>query len=342
MTSTPLIVSIPNNPNSLFYGGNQIEGSVKFQPQEEVSITGITATFKGKSRTSWSTGGGKNRRHHTQRENYFKTEVVLQGPCTLHAGYYEYPIRFLLPPNIPATHDGGRTGFCRYAIDVKVACTGGLFGSKYFIQHPLTILHAPLNLNAVPDARMRMEIADTKTSCCCCCKAGPVYCMIRVERRGYVPGETIIVHAEISNKGRKRIKTSTISLTLVTLFKAHSKRREIPTDLATLVHGEVAPGQSDYWSGERLLVPATPPSDLPGCSIIDLNYVCRLRADVEGAPIDLVFDVPLIIGTIGLTEDGSYTPAGPYESLANTGVPGQPGAWGTVDTGHPITTQPLY
>ena len=45
----------------------------------------------------------------------------------------------------------------------------------------------------------------------------------------------------------------------------------------SLRHGPIDPYGSDVWSGDRLEVPAVPPSFLVGCSIIDIRYILMVN-----------------------------------------------------------------
>ena len=48
--------------------------------------------------------------------------------------------------------------------------------------------------------------------CCCCCHRGQVRAKFRINKRGYVPGESIIIYAEIHNNS-----TTSVNYTRVTL-----------------------------------------------------------------------------------------------------------------------------
>ena len=46
-------------------------------------------------------------------------------------------------------------------------------------------------------------MTDDKTICCLCCKSGPITGTIKVNRIGYVPGESIYFEANIQNLSRR-------------------------------------------------------------------------------------------------------------------------------------------
>ena len=65
----------------------------------------------------------------------------------------------------------------------------------------------------------------------------------------------------------------------------------------------IRPGSSDYWEGVVLKVPALAPTHLAGsCSIMDVQYSLELNVDPSGPAYDLVVRIPVIVGTIPLTQ----------------------------------------
>ncbi|OWF49831.1 arrestin domain-containing protein 3-like [Mizuhopecten yessoensis] len=342
-------ISLVNNPSAVYYPGQTVQACVQFHSTVQNRVKGIYAKFKGNSHTSWSTGSGDNKQSHSETEQYFKTEIPLfQAPegdyVEMQPGNYGYPVNFLLPQVVPSSFEGG-TGYVRYLIKAKVRIKGG---TDYRVQHPFTVIFM-LDLNTIPEARLPAQMQDTKTGCCLCCKTGPVTCMIRLDKQGFVPGENIKINAEVTNNGTSSIHMTTVSLNMTTVFKAHGSTTSRSKVLSTISHGAVGPRESDIWSGDQLLVLSTPPSYLYGCSIIDIQYSCRLAADMEGSLMDIKFDLPVIIGTIPLRplEDLPLQP--PTMSYGQPSEPSwlpsndqQPDniALNNMGNAGPITTQP--
>ncbi|XP_033749654.1 arrestin domain-containing protein 3-like [Pecten maximus] len=326
-----LTISLLNNTSAVYSPGQTIQANVQFNSTESNRVKGVFAKFKGESHTSWSTGSGDNKQSHSQTEQYFKTEISLfQVPdgdfVELDPGNYDYPVNFVLPQVLPSSFEGG-TGYVRYLIKAKVKIKGG---AVYRVQHPFTVIFM-LDLNTIPEARMPTQMQDTKTGCCWCCETGPVTCMMRLDKQGYVPGESIYINAEVTNNGTSSISKTTISLHMTTEFRAHSSTTNRHNVISTISHGAVGPGESDVWSGDQLAVLPTPPSYLYGCSIIDIKYTCQLAADMEGSLMDIKFDLPIIIGTIPLRPEGQFTPQ-PAPVL----YPGQqPQNWGITNNQQP-------
>ncbi|XP_060062573.1 arrestin domain-containing protein 3-like [Ylistrum balloti] len=348
-----LSISLLNNPSAVFSPGQTVQACVKFHSTIPNRVKGVYAKFKGESHTSWSTGSGDNKQSHSQTEQYFKTEIPLfqaaEGAdgnyVEMDPGNYDFPVNFVLPPLLPSSFEGG-TGYVRYLIKAKVKIKGG---TVYRVQHPFTVIYM-LDLNTIPEARMPTQMQDTKTGCCWCCETGPVTCMIRLDKQGYVPGESIFINAEVTNNGTSSIRNTNISLRMTTEFRAHGSTTKHHKVISTISHPAVGPGHSDVWSGEQLAVLPTPPSYLYGCSIIDIQYTCQLAADMEGSLMDINFDLPIIIGTIPLRPEGlfqspaPFQPGQPLETTWGSNPDQQPGniPMNNMASAQPITSQPPY
>ena len=57
-----------------------------------------------------------------------------------------------------------------------------------------------------------MQVTNSKKLFFSCCKSGPITNTLTLDRTGYVPGEYIVVNAEIDNKSNKTIASSKILL----------------------------------------------------------------------------------------------------------------------------------
>ncbi|XP_069136977.1 arrestin domain-containing protein 3-like [Argopecten irradians] len=341
-----LTITLLNNQSGVYSPGQTIQANVQFNTTENSRVKGLFAKFKGESRTSWSTGSGDNRQSHSQTESYFKTEIPLfqvtnadEDFLEFVPGTFNYPVNFVLPETLPSAFEGG-TGYVRYLIKAKVKIKGGII---YRVQHPFTVI-AMLDLNTMPEARMPTQMQDTKTGCCWCCETGPVTCMMRLDRQGYVPGEGIPIYAEVTNSGTQSIRKTTISLHMTTEFRAHGSTTKRHKTISTISHGAVGPGESDIWSGDQLAVLPTPPSYLYGCTIIDIQYTCQLSADMEGSLMDINFELPIIIGTMPLRPVGGFPQPPPpgQDWTVHTNQPPASVSLTNINMTETVVTQPTH
>ncbi|XP_060080802.1 arrestin domain-containing protein 3-like [Ylistrum balloti] len=295
-----LLIKIENNERVVYFPGQTVQACVQLFLTEGTHVKGIYAKFKGIACTSWTEGTGDTRKSHRETEQYFKTEIPLVQAVDgdyvdTQPGDYKYPVDYVLPSLLPSSFEG-RHGSVRYMIKAKMKTRGG---NVYRVQYPFTVIYK-LDLNAISGARMPTQMQDTKTGCCLCCKTGPVSCMMCLDKQGYVCGENINISAEITNNGSSLIRKTTVQLLMNTTFKAYGSSTHDRKVISTVSHGTIGPGESDIWNGDVLPVLSTPPSYLYGCSLIDIQYSCELVADMDGSLLNIVFDLPIIIGTIPL------------------------------------------
>ena len=80
-------------------------------------------------------------------------------------------------------------------------------------------------------------------------------------------------------------------------YRAAGEIRTEKRVVTKVERGEILPGNSDYWEGVSMRVPALPPTKLAGsCSIIDVQYRLEFHVEPSGPAFDLVVGIPIIIG----------------------------------------------
>ncbi|CAL4080815.1 unnamed protein product, partial [Meganyctiphanes norvegica] len=85
-----------------------------------------------------------------------------------------------------------------------------------------------------------------------------------------------------------------------------AKSGDIKTEtltIAKLSHGEVYAGDSDSWTGDQILIPPLPPTNLNYCNNIDIKYELVYKVDETGLGRELFVSVPVIIGSIPLQQN---------------------------------------
>ncbi|NXO46888.1 ARRD3 protein, partial [Aramus guarauna] len=143
-----------------------------------------------------------------------------------------------------------------------------------------------------------------KTLCCWLCTSGPISLSAKIERKGYTPGESIQIFAEIENcSSRMVVPKATIYQTQA--FYAKGKMKEVKQLVANLRGESLSSGKTETWNGKQLKIPPVSPSILD-CSIIRVEYSLMVYVDIPGA-MDLFLNLPLVIGTIPLHPFGSRT-----------------------------------
>ncbi|XP_048735830.2 arrestin domain-containing protein 3-like [Ostrea edulis] len=294
-----------DNSKGIFVSGETVSGRATVDVESEITFQEINLVFDGKAYVHWSEkrGSKDNRRtvFYSGTESYFNNVVCVLGKGLgggdehiLHPGQYVYPFSFVLPPNLPSSFEGG-VGHVRYTIRGTIDRPWGL---NYNTVLAFTVLSA-LDLNQQPLATNGAEATDSKMLCCWCCESGPITGTIKVNRVGYVPGESLYFEASVQNMSNRVCRMSA-AFEMVTVFQAKTRRKTVPLRINTITHQSLQPGDSEVWGGERFILPPLPPSYLPGCNIIDIRYILKLAIVPSGIAINMYVPVEIIIGTIPL------------------------------------------
>ncbi|KAL8565299.1 hypothetical protein ACOMHN_001197 [Nucella lapillus] len=139
-----------------------------------------------------------------------------------------------------------------------------------------------------------------KRLCCLCCRSGPITAVLALSQRGFVPGETIHINAEIANTSRRKMAGSSVELLMTVLYHTPTKSRAMTQQVMKVKRGPIPAGVSDVWEEEKMVIPPLPPSGLNGCNIIDVKYTLELRVDPVGPAFELNVPLEVILGTVPL------------------------------------------
>ncbi|XP_048839066.1 arrestin domain-containing protein 3a isoform X2 [Brienomyrus brachyistius] len=143
-----------------------------------------------------------------------------------------------------------------------------------------------------------------KTLCCWFCTSGPISLSAKIDRKGYTPGESIQIFAEIENCS-SRMVVPKAAIYQTQTFYAKGKMKEVKQLVANLRGESLSSGKTETWNGKMLKIPPVSPSILD-CTIIRVEYSVMMYVDIPGA-INLSLNLPLVIGTIPLHPFGSRT-----------------------------------
>ncbi|XP_048733656.1 arrestin domain-containing protein 3-like [Ostrea edulis] len=296
-----------DNSKGIFVSGETVSGRATLDLESEMKVREISLAFVGKSNVHWSERQGSSDNRHTvfytATEYYFNNVVCVFGKGLgggdehfLQPGQHVFPFSFVLPPNLPSSFEGGK-GHVRYTIRVSIDRPWRFDDNTHTIL-AFTVLSA-LDLNQEPLATNGADATDSKMLCCWCCESGPITGTIKVNRVGYVPGESVYFEASVQNMSNRACRMYA-TLDMVTTFHATTKSCNSFYRINTTPHQDLQPGDSEVWGGERFILPPLPPSYLAGCNIIDVRYILKLVLVPSGTSMPLHVPVEIIIGTIPL------------------------------------------
>ncbi|XP_061115374.1 arrestin domain-containing protein 3-like, partial [Conger conger] len=182
------------NGRDVFTCGDVISGRIIFDLSKEVRVTKISMTANGKARVAWTADRRKNRTHYSAKEDYFNTtcDIMEQkvaigaGKILLRGGTHVYPFRFQLPHgNFPSAFQGVK-GRVMYTLVVEI------HRPWHFAKEFRTELNFVSHIDANhPQLLAPLSASKSKELYCFCCASGPLSMDVRLERKGYVPGEMI-------------------------------------------------------------------------------------------------------------------------------------------------------
>ncbi|KRY17394.1 Arrestin domain-containing protein 3 [Trichinella patagoniensis] len=297
-----------DNPVAVFYSGNSITGKVCLDLSDSMKVQSIKVQLFGEAVVYASKKPGGLRigyRRSAQRQVYIDESKCLFGDATSSGKYFvlpkglrEYPFSFETFSNLPSSFESSM-GYVRFWCRASLQ---GRWKTLHSNKLPLTMVGI-LNLNNVPEAFV-MQSASLNESfgflrSLFSCASGGLMVTVNLNRGAFVPGERIIISAEVSNYSTRRIRSTEAYLQqnlgyvnkgVVSLYQGISKIGRIEKPAIEI-------GQVQNWIREELTVPALPPTNLATCDLIKINYLLTFLINFEGVRSS-VLNIPIIIGTV--------------------------------------------
>ncbi|XP_037339405.2 arrestin domain-containing protein 3-like [Pungitius pungitius] len=286
-----------------FSSGDLITGHVSFDLSKETNITLIEVAMAGKANVHWSTGGGgggkrrRNRRHYAAKLDFFNFKsVIVQrnsatgGAAKLQPGTHVYPFTCQLPHgDFPSTFHGV-CGQILYTLTVSIHRPWHM--TKDFVTE-LNFVNR-INTNQ-PQLQAPLSGSNSMTLCCLWCVSGPIAMTVSVEKKAFIPGETVKVICDFSNAS-SRTATPKVVLQQKQICYANNKRnkRMVVKNLVCVTGQPVVAHASDVHARILLPVPVLASLTISNCSIIDVDYFIEVSLSVRAA-YDLTVLFPIIV-----------------------------------------------
>uniref|UniRef100_A0A673LT31 Arrestin domain-containing protein 3 n=1 Tax=Sinocyclocheilus rhinocerous TaxID=307959 RepID=A0A673LT31_9TELE len=300
----------PNDSNvPVFASGDFVSGRVIIEVTGEIRVKSLNIHAKGLAKVRWteSRNAGSNTaytQNFTEEVEYLNHRDVLighdRGKEHFHSALFIYAMTDAPYVTLPlATSFEGKHGSVRYWAKAELHRPWLLpmKTKKEFTVFEHIDINTPLLLS--PQAGTK-----DKTLCCWFCTSGPVSLSAKIERKGYTPGESIQIFAEIENCS-SRVVVPKAAIYQTQTFFAKGKVKEIKQLVANLRGDPLPSGKTKTWDGKMLKIPPISPSILD-CSIIHVEYSLMVYVDIPRA-VNLTLNLPLVIGTIPLHSFGSRT-----------------------------------
>eukprot|EP00064_Thunnus_orientalis_P017924 superscaffoldBa00003955_g18010 len=291
------------NERNTVSSGDLIRGNFSFELSKETKITSIMMTLTGMAHVHWSTGGGggrkrrSHRRHFNAKLDFFnlKTAIVQEnnavgGTSRLPPGTHVYPFTCQVPQGDFPTTFSGAHGKIMYALTVSIYRPWRL--SKDFVTE-LNFVNR-INTNE-PELQAPLSGTNSMTLCCLWCTSGLITIKASLEKKAFVPGETVRIFCVCSN-GSSRTATPKAKLQQKQFFYTHNKshQRLIQRNLVCVTGQPISAQISDVHTEIMLTIPNLTALTISNCSILKVDYMIELTFGVRASP-DLTVLFPIIL-----------------------------------------------
>ncbi|XP_067838934.1 arrestin domain-containing protein 3-like [Heptranchias perlo] len=298
-----------DNNVPVYTSGEWVSGRILVEVTAQIEVKALKIHAKGQAYVHWSEthSSGSNSsttRHYTQVVRYFKHKYLLIGidnseeVTVIPPGRYEYPFSFVIPqtPPLPASFKGPH-GNVSYWMTAKLHRPWKL---RTKVKEMFTI-YDQIDINT-PLLQSPQRDTKEKTLCCCCCASGPISLNAKIERKGYISGESIQIFAEIENHSSRTVVPKAAIYKTQT-FHAEGRSRKAKELIINFQGEPVLAGKTESWNAMALQIPPVSPT-LMNCSIIEMEYSLMVCVDIPGT-INLTVKLPIVIGTIPLHPSNS-------------------------------------
>ncbi|KAL4219577.1 hypothetical protein ACF0H5_022151 [Mactra antiquata] len=285
---------------TVFYAGQTIQGQLCVELAKDMKVKGISISCVSEARVFWRRGKQRYRFY----EGYQDAKFTVYGDprrggeeVIISAGSHMFPFQFLLPVDLPGSFEGTPGSFVRHWLKAVID-RPWKSNKEYKLMYNVVSI---LDLNTLPEAELPFQTSASKKSICFgCFTDGEVSATFKVDKKGYVPGESIAIYGEVTDNANVGINCVFVILIRTTTYIAGSLRRSFDVCVGGLKHSDIETGGSDIWNGDKLHIPPVPPSFLPGCNIIDIQYFVKIEVNLPVVFTNIHLSIPVIIGTVPL------------------------------------------
>lgn len=316
---------ILDNKEGIFNPGDSVSGHVLVILKEQMKLRTIRLELLGEMKVGfWQQhGSGKNSVaiHYTSQETYVKSEETLWTPQIsefLPAGSHQFTFELRIPSDCPTSLESKR-GKIRYGLKVVLDRP---WKFDHLSELIFTVIN-PINLNDNLLATVPVVKSAKKTLML---SSGDLKVDVKLLKVGFVAGERIPVHIEITNGTTRDVKGVVVKLLRNASYtgyfiKQHGSFTQVKTKTITKLkkNEEIPAGKSCTFVNEFLNIPVVCPS-IQNCKHLQLSYVVLVEILPSGPSFTLDVEIPIIVGTVPIRSNFStFQPNFGYEIADNQG-----------------------
>ncbi|KAF7661081.1 hypothetical protein LDENG_00268760 [Lucifuga dentata] len=290
------------NERNTVSAGDPVTGQISFDVTKETKITSITLKLTGNAHVHWSSGGSggrnrrRNRKHYSAKIEFFNIKTVIaqesgaiNQPIKLQPGTHSYEFTSQLPAgDFPSSFHGAH-GKIVYNLML------GIKRSWHLTKDFVTQLNFVHYITETPELLAPLEGFNSMTLCCLWCTSGPISMTARMEKKVFVPGETVKITCNLSNAAFQKATPRAILCQKQTYYTiSQTNRRLVVKQLASVKGQPVSAHRTDVHSEIMLTIPSNVPFTISNCRILVVEYVIEVKFGIKTCP-DVVVLFPIII-----------------------------------------------
>ncbi|XP_033829238.1 arrestin domain-containing protein 3-like [Periophthalmus magnuspinnatus] len=282
------------NEYGTFSEGDTITGKVTLELEKETKIESLFVKLKGDVRVNWSERHGDKSRTYSAHTRLFKQKQLLisqeSNDTKRPAGIHMFKFSLSIPQgNMPSSFRG-TYGKVVYKLEAKLSRSWRMdstdekelcFRSKAFPNID------QINFPQVGSTNKEVGVFSK----------GTVQMDVTVDKRGYVPGDSVLITARVNNSSSKDA-TPKFSFIQDVLYRASGNTKHEKN----VIHKEILECVKPQTSKElrfSLTIPSKTPLSIQNCDILSVEYRIKTYLDISFSfdpevvfPVDLFWISP--------------------------------------------------
>ncbi|XP_051894228.1 arrestin domain-containing protein 5-like [Pristis pectinata] len=299
----------------VYMAGETVNGKVILELNDPLFLYSVKLKISGKGFVEWIGESNEsldyNRKIYcSNKEDYIHHTVTLWGADydaegleqVLEAGTHDFQFSYKLNDSLPSSFRG-KHGKIRYYVRALCTATGGTIAQ---VEKDLKVQET-FNLNIDPANKLPLMFAAEKDISYWCWKFPGIAMTVTVDKRGFVPGDDIIITSEISNQTPKYLRLISYTIAAEIKYKAfvqeafcdHYRELIEKSNLKTMQAAiEAPPRQVTKILGSLQLPKPMFVTDMSRCKIISVSYQLEVAIPIPTHRIMVTARAPIKIGTI--------------------------------------------
>ena len=300
-------MQLNNPPKGVYFPGMTVKGTIQVVNDEPANIKAIDVEVVGQAHVQW-----RESKRNCPTENYISHESYLNGDTRVWdketsagGGYFpvcnrQFPFSIQLGSNLPTTYEDS-VGYIKYTIEARVVRDDPKMCDAVCASNIKVI--DPVKINR-PDLLQPKSMEVQKTLDSFCCTSGPIVITARIPRTGYcIQLDSIAVEVSVENGSSQKIQKIIASIHKLVTYTAQGQDCCDIHKVVSVGSQPIQPHDTVIWQPPPIVIPNTP-ATLTNCSILQINYILRVKAAVTWAinasNVIPTIDIPIVLGNVPL------------------------------------------